>query len=106
MDVVAREFGGTAVKAYLKARYSRAVVERALYWLAASCEWTLEESDTEWRVTILAAPTDAQGHFSAFERLLLDAVLRARISDSTAQLRESIVFSALNAVARGKGAGK
>ena len=80
------------VKTLDKSCYSEWVVRNSLYWLSAVSEWTLEESDTHWQITLVKPGSDTNQELS---RLLNDYLLRERLMAQTDALRSSIVTSVL-----------
>jgi His-Xaa-Ser system protein HxsD len=72
---------------FKKDKYDEQLIRRALYWLSAHCEWTLDEDENSWLVHY-DGDTELR---TVLHRLVNDQILRQKIDRSTANLRERII---------------
>jgi His-Xaa-Ser system protein HxsD len=78
-------------EAFKKEKYDEQSIRRALYWLSAHCEWTLDEDENTWIVHY----TGDSKLRAVLHRLVNDQILRQKIDRSTANLRERIISKVL-----------
>lgn len=83
-----------------KSSHSEEVIRKALYWLTESCSWELNESETEWLVTI---STNGLGDPSTTElnRLINDFKLRESLDLRTKGLRMKLIQTSLAKIVSG-----
>lgn len=83
------------IKALDKSRHSEWVVRNTLYWLSAATRWQLDETDTQWIIHLESPSADVSFEF---DRLLNDYVLREKIMQRTAGIRDAIAVSVLEGI--------
>ena len=70
-----------------KSQFDELVVRRALYWLSAHCEWTLDEDERSWIVHY----EDGLELRPILHRLVNDQILRQKLDNATQNLRERLI---------------
>ncbi len=83
------------IKTLDKSRHSEWVVRNALYWLSATTRWQMDETDTQWIIRLESPSAD---NSFELERLLNDYVLREKIMQRTAGIRDAIAVSVLEGI--------
>lgn len=78
-----------------KKLYSELVLRKALYWLKPEYQWTMEENETEWLITLSCSQDDFVRCKFELNKLLNDYSLREKIDSQTDDLKLAIIRKAL-----------
>lgn len=78
-----------------KQLYSEIVVRKALYWLKPEYQWTMEENENEWLITLSCSQDDFFHCKYELNKLLNDYSLREKIDSRTDDLKLAIIRKVL-----------
>ncbi len=78
-----------------KETFEEVTVRKALYWISAYCKWELEQTSSEWKVSLYECDQEVS---HTFDRLLNDYHLRYKASSETESLRRAIAKAVLKSI--------
>jgi len=78
-----------------KDQYSELVIRKALYWIKAQYQWSIEEYSDHWLIIFICDEENFIHCKSELNKLLNDYSLREKLDSNTDELKIAIIRKAL-----------